>query len=413
MGDYTYVFALIGAIIILGFVAEWAFRRTGVPDILALMLLGFLIGPVFRVSDPTSMAAYAPIFAPIVLMILLFDGGLQMNIKKVVYATPKAGFFGLLNVVFAMFVGAIFMKIALGWDFQMGAVLGAIVGGTSSAIVMPIVQRIKISEETRDLLSIESIVTDVLCIVAVIAVLDVMQAKSSNLLGIILSAFSIGIMMGLVGGIIWLYLTKRFNGLSYMLTLASIFVLYSFSESVGGSGAISALLFGLVLGHREEFSKLLGDAAQKEQEKTSLKLMQTEISFFVKTFFFVYLGMLVSVGGMDRVAIGISLVLLLIAARYIATRIITIGAKPKETAAFMATMAPRGLAAAVLAQVPFSRGLDPGREITDLVFVVIVATVLLVSLSVFYFGRKNEKEQAPLTKLSPVYQSIRLGDKPR
>lgn len=392
MADYTYVFALIGVVIVLGFVAEWAFRRTGVPDILALMFLGFLIGPVFRVSDPASMSAYAPIFAPIALMILLFDGGLQMNIKKVVYATPKAGFFGLLNVIFSMFVGAVFMKTALGWDYQLGAVLGAIVGGTSSAIVMPIVQRIKVSEETRDLLSIESVITDVLCIVAVIAVLDVMEAKSTNPVGIVLSAFSIGIMVGLVGGLIWIYLSRRFNGLSYMLTLASIFVLYALSESVGGSGAIAALVFGLVLGHKEGILKLLGTAEEPEKTESGLKLMQTEISFFVKTFFFVYLGMLVSVSGLDRVAIGAGLVFLLIIARYIAAKIITIGTKPAESSTFMATMAPRGLAAAVLAQVPFSRGLDPNRQITDLVFVVIVTTVVLASVSVTYFNSKSRKK---------------------
>ncbi len=418
------VFAIIGIVIVLGFFAEWVFRRTNVPDILALMAFGLLIGPILNLSSPSDMASFAPIFAPIALMVLLFDGGMHMNVYKVLYDTPKAGLYGLINLLFSMLLGGIFLNIVFGWDFYIGGILGAIVGGTSSAIVIPIARKLKIAEEAKDLLSLESAVTDVLCIVATITAINMVSrildpesvVVNSNPGNMVVGAFAIGILFGTIAGIAWLSLLHRFTGLSYMLTLASIFILYSLTEAFGGSGAIAALLFGLVLGNREDFSKLFQIGATADVDRENLELMQTEVSFFVKTFFFVYLGLIVSVSKIEVILVGVAFSILLIGARYFATWLITRKSELEKHLSFMATMGPRGLAAAVLAQIPQVRELDPTNSIGDIAFVVIVSTVVLSSFGVAYLskmadnGKEDKKPEKEIsTKLKKMLKEGKTG----
>ena len=51
---------------------------------------------------------------------------------------------------------------ALGWLWLESILLGSIVGGSSSAIVFGLVRNVKISEETKSMLSFESALTDIL-----------------------------------------------------------------------------------------------------------------------------------------------------------------------------------------------------------------------------------------------------------
>ena len=45
------LFAAIGLIILLGFVGSYFFKRTMVPDIIWLLMLGVMLGPMFNVVD--------------------------------------------------------------------------------------------------------------------------------------------------------------------------------------------------------------------------------------------------------------------------------------------------------------------------------------------------------------------------
>ncbi|MFH1285086.1 MAG: cation:proton antiporter [Candidatus Micrarchaeota archaeon] len=397
-------FFLIGTIILLGFVGELIFRRTNVPDVLLLLLLGLLLGPVTGAINPQNLIAIAPLFAPIALMVLLFDGGLRMNIYKVLHGSPRAALLTFLGVTFSIILTAVVMRVAFGWGTLAGALLGAIVGGTSSAIILPIVQRIKMGEKTSDLLSLESVMTDVLCIVVTLSLL---QTAISGSLGAdsiqytikeVLGTFAVGGLFGLIAGVVWLEILKKFKGLKYgyMLTLAILFVLYAISEIFGGSGAIAALIFGLSLGNGVELSNMFKLKENVEIEDDSLKLFQSEVSFFIRTFFFVYLGSVVVISNYLLVAVGALLSLLLFGSRYVAARLSTIANKQLSADKEILTiMCSRGLAAAVLAQIVVNTPGAPmeAKFYPDLVFVVIIATVVLTSAGVTVWSRKRKAEE--------------------
>jgi len=75
-------FTLTGVIITLGFVGNYLFKRTGIPDNLILILFGFLLGPVFKAIDPSSLAIIVPYLSTLSLLIILFDGGMSLKLYK-------------------------------------------------------------------------------------------------------------------------------------------------------------------------------------------------------------------------------------------------------------------------------------------------------------------------------------------
>ena len=67
-------------VIIMGVLGEAFFKRTGIPDILFLMVLGIIIGPILGIIQPEAVLQIVPYFAAVALIIIMFDGGLKLHI---------------------------------------------------------------------------------------------------------------------------------------------------------------------------------------------------------------------------------------------------------------------------------------------------------------------------------------------
>ncbi|MEM0488730.1 MAG: cation:proton antiporter, partial [Candidatus Bathyarchaeia archaeon] len=95
---------LAGAIIVIGFLGNYIFERLGVPDLIILILLGVMIGPLSGIIDVASIMDLAPYLSALAMVYILFDGGLAMNIYRVFAESPRAAvlaFLGYgLNVTF-------------------------------------------------------------------------------------------------------------------------------------------------------------------------------------------------------------------------------------------------------------------------------------------------------------------------
>ena len=153
-------------------------------------------------------------------------------------------------------------------------------------------------------LKLESALSDVLSIIGTITVLEIIETGIAVPAGIfqsVLQSFSLAIIVGIICGIIWVYLLKKHGYLmkAYMLTIALVIGLYVFVESdfVGGSGPIAALTFGLVLGNSRVLLTMGNSSSNNDiknkprpklEEKTitnvlsnSAKNFYSEISFFV------------------------------------------------------------------------------------------------------------------------------------
>ncbi|MCP8307120.1 MAG: cation:proton antiporter [archaeon] len=90
--DVAQVFILVGIIVIIGFLGSYLFRKTGIPDVIILILLGALVGPVLNLVERSVLISVAPIFAALAITVILFDGGLNLNLYLVLKESPRAVF---------------------------------------------------------------------------------------------------------------------------------------------------------------------------------------------------------------------------------------------------------------------------------------------------------------------------------
>lgn len=385
------VFAAVGLIMILGLVGSYFFKKTMIPDIIWLLALGVLLGPVFNVVDASLFMEFTPFFAAVAIMIILFQGGIQTNIYTLIMQSPRSILLAVLSIALSMAACGAFALYILGWPLMNGLLLGAILGGSSSPIIISITQRLPIDESIKTLLNIESTLTDAFCIIVAIVLVEIMTfgnyslAEAGNSL---IGSFSIGATMGLVTGMIWIGGLSRLRGkeFEYMLVLAVLLLLYAFVESVNGSGAIAAFVFGVVLANSREISGMI--KLKKEAiMRSEVGRFHNEVSFLVRTFFFVYLGLLVTFGNFYIILIGLALTIILAAARFITVYISTAGMEfPADTGdnvkRLMGVMMPRGLAAAVLTQIPLMYGISHAGAYTDIVVAVIFMSIILTTFGV-------------------------------
>jgi cell volume regulation protein A len=218
---------------------------------------------------------------------------------------------------------------------------------------------------------------------------------------LIASRFSTGIVLGVIFGFIWLSVLKRIVRASYayMLTLAVVLLAYAFSEYLGGSGSLCSLLFGVMLGNEKEIYRMLRMERPPDLVvDVGLKRFESEIAFLLRTFFFVYIGLIVSIGEIKTVVIGVILSLILLLVRFGAVRIATARCSELvEERPIMSVMLTRGLAAAVLATLPMQYA-DENSIFKDLYSIyinlavlVILTTAIIATVGIPTLKRKAKK----------------------
>ena len=371
-----------GVTIFLGVAGEAFFKKTGIPDIAFLMVLGVIIGPVLGIIQTDTVLEIVPYFAALALIIIMFDGGLNLDIKQIMKTAHFALVLAILGFILSMVIVTMLAHYGLGWEWLDSILLSSIVGGSSSIIVFSLVRQIRVSEETKSMLSFESALTDILAtIVAFIMFEAVLSGRFDlELLGVTFgNAVAVGLLLGLGVGIPWMYVTTKLANAqhSYMLTLGILFVLFFLARSFGESGALTALVFGLMLGNRYRLSRYL---KFKLPDISTDDTMHNQLTFLVRSFFFVFVGLLASFGQIEYIIFGIIATLIIYFGRTILTKISLTNKFSQLDRKVTSVMIPRGLAAAVLATFPLTLGLPNGEAYPQIVFFIIMASVIITTV---------------------------------
>jgi cell volume regulation protein A len=138
---------LIAGLLLLGALGEFVFARTGVPDVVWLVAAGLLAGPVSNLVSPTLLTPGIPFFGAIALVVILSNGAFRLRLGEVVAAAPRSILLGMLGFAFSLIAICVFLWLATLLGFVRATpplewlMAGAIVGGTSSVIVLPTVAK--------------------------------------------------------------------------------------------------------------------------------------------------------------------------------------------------------------------------------------------------------------------------------
>ena len=114
-----------------------------------------------------------------------------------------------------------------------------------------------------------------------------------------------------------------------------------------------------------------------------------EVSFFLKTFFFVYIGLLLDIKNSKAVLIGSGIAVSILLLRNLSS-LITRKYKPLERMLINSLFA-RGIAPAVIILMAEKKNLVTDEAIVDTVYFIITASIILSSLRVLIYKRKAKE----------------------
>ncbi|MGY5151348.1 MAG: cation:proton antiporter [Candidatus Nitrosopumilus sp. bin_6a] len=371
-----------GVVIFLGVAGEAFFKKTGIPDVAFLMILGVVIGPVLGLIQPEAVIQVVPYFAALALIIIMFDGGLNLDIKHVIKTAHFSVTLAVLGFILSVVMITLAAHFALGWLWLESILLGSIVGGSSSAIVFGLVRNVKISEETKSMLSFESALTDILATIIAFILFEAVLAGHFDIQTLqetIGRAVVVGLVLGFGVGIPWMYVSTKLGNAQhgYMLTLGVLFVLFFLANSFGESGALTALVFGLMIGNKSHLAKILRFKLPRIELDDPT---HNQLTFLVRSFFFVFVGLMASFGQIEYLIFGVLMTIVVYFGRVFVGKITLTKRFSRLDRAVTNSMIPRGLAAAVLATYPITMGLPNAEAYPQLVFFIILSSVVITTI---------------------------------
>ena len=390
------VMIFVGTLVFAAHLFVAVFHRFRVPDTLWLIGIGLLIGPVFEWVQPDAFGLVGGVFTTIALIIILFEAGLDLSFKSL-----SESFGGAAALTFASYflVGAgvmAFCYYVMGLPFETSLFIGAVVAGPSPPVIIPMVRQLALRPQTRTLITLESAVGEAMCLVIALGILQAVSSENAAIgatVGQVISSFVMAAIIGGIGGYLWAFLLNRLRQLqnTISLTPAMVFIVYGICEFLTFSGPVAALVFGIAIGNVTLIQKwsvphmhhTVNSWEPTTHSDVEMKFF-SEIVFLLKTFFFVYLGLSMKKEDLwSPVAWGVVGILLL--ARFIAVK----GSLNRyiinsKEGTVLATMIPKGLAAAVLgaaaAQTP---GLDHGHEAENVIYSVILYSIAATAVFIF------------------------------
>ena len=373
-----------GVVIFLGVAGEAFFKKTGIPDVAFLMILGVIIGPVLGIIQPEAVIQIVPYFAAVALIIIMFDGGLNLDLKQMVKTAHFSFTLAILGFILSVTIATLAVHYALDWSWIESILLGTIVGGSSSVIVFGLVRNIRISEETKNMLSFESALTDILSTIIAFILFEAILVGQFDLqvleetLG---RAIVVGLVLGFGVGIPWMYVSTKLGNAqhAYMLTLGILFVLFFLANSFGESGALTALVFGLMLGNRSHLAGILKFKLPRIELDDPT---HNQITFLVRSFFFVFVGLMASLGQYEYAILGVGITIAIYVGRIIVTKTTLTKRFSLLDRRVTRSMIPRGLAAAVLATFPLTLGLPNAEAYPQIIFFIILTSVIITTIGI-------------------------------
>ena len=285
-------------------------KRFNVPLLIIFLAIGMLVGSegIGHVYFDDSNLAY--IIATLALCFILFDGGLETqvkDIKPVIKEGASLSVMGvLLNAVFFAFPIYYLTKLNLAESF----LASATVASTDAATVFFLLKfnNINLKYKLRNILEFESGSNDPMAYVLVLVFISVVKAEGGSFMYYVTFFFSqmlIGLAMGFLCGYLSEIILKRLKlkiEELYSIVLVGILLLtFSATNLVYGNGFLAIYILGIMLRSKKYLFK-----------NSTLKFFSV-ISWFMQMILFICLGLLVFPSKlMGFAVVGIILALILV-----------------------------------------------------------------------------------------------------
>lgn len=412
--DAAGILIIAGLAIVTGYFANLLFRRYKAPDILILMLLGWVLGTWALRSGDMDITGLVndliPLVSLLALAIIMFNGGMEIRLLDIGKVGKDAA--ALTISMFTLVVlGLTILFLFIGVPFPMAMLCGVVFGSTSAPTVIPLISSMGCTNRIKTALILESAISDVLVVGIGTAIVIYMAVPGtdplSSMIGL-LKSIAIALAIGFTMGLFWINVSPKLNKYRYfyILTLAMILLLFGACEYITSSGGsvVAALVFGLMLGNADHLPHFLHPGSNGDTLGEDFHVLNEEMSFFIKVFFFTFLGMYVATlhFGWELLIYGAAVFTILLLFRQL---VVTLFEKKegwvRSEILAIRTMFPRGLCTIVIGLLPFSDGVAVGiakGTLMGIVALVVIATTVLTSIGAFLVEKQLPKDGRTIEK---------------
>lgn len=376
-------YLLLGAAVLLlaSILASKASGRLGVPTLALFLVVGMLAGsdgPGNIYFDDPWLAQALGVVA---LAFILFAGGLDTDWQRIRPVLAHGLALSTLGVLLTALLMGTFAVLALNFTLLQGLLLGAIVSSTDAAAVFTVLRSrsVRLRDPLEPLLEFESGSNDPMAVfltVALTGLLSTPDAQPWRLITAFIQQMVLGAALGYGMGrvITWTvnHVRLQVEGLYPVLMVALTLLTYGGTAALGGNGFLAVYLAGLVV------------AASDLIHKRSLLRFHDALAWLMQIIMFLALGLLVYPSRLLSVA-GVALLaalFLMFVARPIGVAITLLPFRlPVRDQTLVAWVGLRGAVPIILATYPRVAGLPQAELIFDIVFFVVLTSVLIQGTS--------------------------------
>lgn len=365
--------------------------KLGLPSLIVFILIGMLAGSDGLLKIHFEDYILAQEVGIVAISFILFMGGLSFDRKKLRAVAKEGVLLATMGVIItALVVGGISYYI-IDLPLLECCLLGAIVSSTDAAAVFSILRsrKIDLKDDLKPLLEFESGSNDPMAVFLTLGGIGLILSKF-DFTGLFLSffkQFSIGILFGAGFAHVVVYLINKlrleFDSLYVVITLSAVLFTYSASEIIGGNGFIAVYVLGLVM------------SGLRFIYKRHLIKSHDIFAWISQIIMFMILGLLVNLKtgfAFIMKSLYISLILIFVA-RPIAVFLISYPMRRSlNETLLIAWVGLRGAAPIVLATFPLAAGLVYSSEIFNIVFFVVLISVLLQGTTIPFVARLLQED---------------------
>lgn len=354
MNTYVLIMALAG-IIILSFFFNIISKKTNIPSVLLLILLGMGLKVGLQsvgVFKDVELDSILEILGNVGLVMIVLEAALDLKLEKEKRGMIfKAFLVALLGIGGSMFaLGAFFVYIfpSAGWYT---AILYAIpLSIMSSAIIIPSVGGLR--GEKKEFMVYESTFSDILGIMVFYFMLGADGHAGDGSIAWDIALNIVGTMViSVIVAYVMVYLFQHLQmQVKLFLIIAVLLLLFAVGKYFHLSSLLIILAFGLVLNNTDVFFRgFLKKYFDKEKVRPILHdfhNLTLESAFLIRTFFFVVFGLSITVSSLYNVQVAINsfaIVAILFAVRFVILRFVA-----KDHLFPELFIAPRGLITVLL-----------------------------------------------------------------
>ncbi|MDG6905401.1 MAG: cation:proton antiporter [Nitrososphaerota archaeon] len=387
---------LIAVVIFLGFFGDLLFKRRAVPETVSLVFLGLLVKAVGLIPQG-ALNFLVPIFSQLTLAMILFDLGMHLDLKNLFGEGASAVARSALYMFLSILLIFILFHVVLGEGIYQSLILGSIIGGETTMTVVPYVTK-RLSGTKEELvtnLTLESAFNSIVLIILFFVFLNNYLASiplNTSGVSVMLITFfaqlSTGIVAGAIAGVAWIKFAKMMHLADYLYiaTIGYVLAVYALVNEAGGSGILAVLVLGAVF---LNFGKIVRGYVLPSGIGGYISTFQDEISFFLRTFFFVFLGLELSIASflhMDTWLLAGTATLILVGARFLSTYLVNYNKDPysKKIIFFMIA---QGLTPAVLSTTLLTYDVSGSGQIVLIATLVIVLTNIITAVGSYTLAK--------------------------